>query len=317
MAERPRFGAWSLAALLAGLAGGETPEDYLRHRWVQVEIALFRQTPASDPGIAPRRLVATLRLPRLATPLLDAEPPRAGMLSIGARPPFDDALPVLISNLPPPVWYAGECAAATWTPTPEAPRDPCLPERHVDLEALFSDDPWAAAADLPPAPAEPPAREDPRLLARQALADAFAEYERELLDASHVWRAEAPTMAAALGRLRERHEVLIAGGWRQPLPARENAQPLLVQLGDPDEGRRYPLEGWWSVAAGRFLHLKAELLVRLGGEGDAVFRESRRMRRGELHYLDHPAIGMLAVVRSLAVPDALLRQLEAVEAADG
>ena len=56
-------------------------------------------------------------------------------------------MPLIISNLAPPIWYAGECAAEFWQPTGDDSGDPCLP-RVVDLEAHFSDDPFAGWADV-------------------------------------------------------------------------------------------------------------------------------------------------------------------------
>ncbi len=44
-----------------------------------------------------------------------------------------------------------------------------------------------------------------------------------------------------------------------------------------------------------------------------VMEESRRVRSGELHYLDHPKLGVLVRIEPVAVPDALVRAYLALE----
>lgn len=54
------------------------------------------------------------------------------------------------------------------------------------------------------------------------------------------------------------------------------------------------LEGLIRVGRGRFLHLDADLLLQPAGAAEpARIRLSRRMRSGELHYVDHPQVGIL------------------------
>ena len=54
------------------------------------------------------------------------------------------------------------------------------------------------------------------------------------------------------------------------------------------------LEGLVQVSRGRFLHLDVDLLLRPSdGSVPVRVRLNRRMRSGELHYLDHPRVGIL------------------------
>ena len=78
--------------------------------------------------------------------------------------------------------------------------------------------------------------------------------------------------------------------WRQP--AASEANTPLVQLGD-DPGD--DVFGTVKLTRSRFLHLTLDLRVR---EGDGVYRIStrRKMSANELHYIDHPLIGILARV---------------------
>ena len=293
-------------ALLSLAAGAQTAEDYLRHRWYRVEVVLFEQLDQHDGGAATASVVQALRYPRLAVPLAERAPPADATLPFGAPLAAYEDVPLVISNLAPPIWYAGECAAELWQPA--GGDDPCLPQR-VDLEAVFSDDPFAGWAE-PSEPAEEAPLEsvpDPREVAMEALEAAVEEHERQLMATSYVWRRQTSALAPALRGLRRRTDVIAAGSWHQALPPRDAPQPLVVQLGKVYADQRFPLEGWLSVTAGRYVHFKAHLAFQLPRGNVAVFNESRRMKSGEIHYLDHPALGILASVQPLEVPYELER----------
>jgi hypothetical protein len=98
--------------------------------------------------------------------------------------------------------------------------------------------------------------------------------------------------------------------WRQQVVDPEKAQSLYLYL-PPDAGEPSPmnppkLEGTIKIGVKRYLHLEADLLLRLPltpDDGDAYFmgpsvrsyrmQSTRRMRSGKLHYLDHPVLGVL------------------------
>jgi hypothetical protein len=66
-----------------------------------------------------------------------------------------------------------------------------------------------------------------------------------------------------------------------------------------DEGR---LSGLVRVQRGRFLHLETDLVLRDAVTGQPYHvRHKRRMRSGELHYVDHPKVGIL--IRASKVED--------------
>ena len=221
---------WACAVLLSMLASvtaAQTAEDYLQHRWYQLEVVLFEQVDENDTGAAPVKVIEALRYPRLAMPLAERPPPADASLPVGARLPVDDAVPLVISNLAPPIWYAGECAAASWRPTPDVPHDPCLARRDVDLEAMFPDDPFAHRVyEGPPDEEEEDEAPDPRQLALDALNAALEDYERTLTETSYVWRRRTPTLAPTLRRLRRGRTVIAAGGWHQALPPRDATATL-------------------------------------------------------------------------------------------
>lgn len=55
------------------------------------------------------------------------------------------------------------------------------------------------------------------------------------------------------------------------------------------------LGGLIRVTRGRYLHLESDLLLRDAADPQRVYRvtASRRMRSGELHYVDHPRLGIV------------------------
>ena len=341
--RRPTFLLLVAAATWGAELGAVEAEDLLRENWYRIELIIFEQSPDlaaregfSTDGIAARpHLLDTVRYPHRAFPL--AEPPGTANdgMPFGPPPPGDSGLPVLISNLVPPTWLTGPCGTESWKPLIQpwvhpfempltAPPDPCLPP-----------DPWRMELDgielgmhqsVPgPAPETPPDAEpvdledevqdaaDPRRQAMDALVLAFAEHEDQLLHTSYVWDRSTPGFALERSALARRYGIIAAGSWHQPLTARDEPQPLVVQIGTMDDRRRFPLEGLVDVTIGRFVHLHVLLEYRLADGGIALISEQRRMRSDEPHYLDHPAIGILARVDPVALPDDLVRLLDELE----
>ncbi|MDE0660749.1 MAG: CsiV family protein [Gammaproteobacteria bacterium] len=341
--NRPTFLLLVAVAIWGTRLGAVEAEVFLRENWYRIELIVFEQSPEvadregfSTDGIAARaRLLKTVRYPQHAFPLAEATGNADVEYPFGPPAPIDRDLPVVISNLPPPAWFTGPCGTESWNPMIQPwvhpfemplaePPDPCLPT-----------DPWRMELDgielgmyqsVPgPAPETPPDAQpidfengvqdvaDPRQEAMDTLALAFAEYEDQLLRGSYVWDRSTPGFAAERSALARRYDIIAAGNWHQPLPARERPQPLVVQIGAMDETRRYPLEGVASVTLGRFVHLRILFEYRLADAGIALVSEQRRMRSNEPHYLDHPAIGILARVDPLPLPDDLVLLLEELE----
>jgi len=91
--------------------------------------------------------------------------------------------------------------------------------------------------------------------------------------------------------------------WVQPATGRSAVDlDLLASLG---KGHATPgLTGTIHLAARRFLHLGVDLEWQSAGTLEARMRQQRRMRLNEEHYLDHPRIGVIAVVTPLAASGA-------------
>ena len=86
-------------------------------------------------------------------------------------------------------------------------------------------------------------------------------------------------------------------GWRQPIDGRSGERPLYLEW--PPARGDARVQGVIALRLSRYLHVDVDFL-RLGppeGGPPARFQDSRRMRSGELHYLDHPDMGMLIEVR--------------------
>lgn len=310
----------------APAAEPDAAQAHLRFDWFRVEVAVFQRRADAPLGQARPRLRDAFHLPRLAAPLLERAPPATG-LALGRRGPLATTTPALASNLPPPRWL-GPCTQARWRPAPGAPTpDPCLWRRPppVDLEAYFPDDalPGWRVPRLPPDELTRPAADDepaPGALRAQLLAQVqadFAAYEAGLLETSYEWRRETAALAPTLPVLRRRFDILAAGSWHQPVPPREQPFPLLVQLGDADAAGPLLVEGSFTVTKGRYLHFDAHLLLRLGAGEAALLAQKRRMRTDELHYLDHPAFGLLLHATPVDMPEDLRALAEDLDALDG
>lgn len=98
---------------------------------------------------------------------------------------------------------------------------------------------------------------------------------------------------------------LLHTAWLQPGLPREQSVGVLVESGAASEslGGAKPLSGVVKVGLSRYLHLDVNLLYRKS-TGNGAFdtfqlSESRRMRSKEIHYLDHPMMGVIALITPL------------------
>ena len=101
---------------------------------------------------------------------------------------------------------------------------------------------------------------------------------------------------------------VIHTAWRQPVYSRNSARSFYLKS-DREIRPGTPLvEGMVKVSVGRYLHVDLDILMRgtpagtvsLPGEFQTFrFDERRRMRSKELHYIDHPLMGMLVLITPL------------------
>lgn len=83
--------------------------------------------------------------------------------------------------------------------------------------------------------------------------------------------------------------------WRQAIGKRDNND--WYHIGAKD------LQGAMRLSLGRFLHADFELTLQRHDGPDVQARLHRRMRGGELHYLDHPLLGILIRAERLEVEE--------------
>ncbi|MDZ7669922.1 MAG: CsiV family protein [Gammaproteobacteria bacterium] len=307
--NRPNYHAaillWWLALLPAAPVANaaEALEDHFRQAWYYTEIIVF-QRPAVQDHLTDERLTG------LPTPL--------GRTLYAFR---SDA----------PLWSAYDLYPATRAYL-TFPHLELLPEAEAEDEVQAQPRPQGT-----PAPGiEPRLAADPLL---DFLAQ-VADFERALDRRSYQWLEPDPfTLTGPARRLANSRSqrVLLHGRWLQPVPERGAPQPLLIHAGRrlPDQHGAHELEGTMEVTLGRYLHFRTQLVYReplLGREpveaarspdtpapplGQTLSREalesagvmqileSRRLRSGELHYLDHPKLGVLVRIEPVTPPESL------------
>ncbi len=89
--------------------------------------------------------------------------------------------------------------------------------------------------------------------------------------------------------------------WRQTVTSASQAQPISLQALQPGIRSSTGLDGSIRISVSRYLHLNADLRFQApGSTTEFRLQESRRMRSGELHYLDHPRFGMLVLIKPVS-----------------
>lgn len=159
------------------------------------------------------------------------------------------------------------------------------------------------------------------------LLSAAAAAERTLRQSSYRWLgARALQLRTEARRVRRAPDMRVIwhGRWMQPAPSRDAGEPLLLQVG-PHSGGVHALEGALQITLGRYLHFQAELWRPARGSAQTpaasepsqrapfpyvALNQSRAMRSGELHYLDHPQIGVLVRIDPVPAPPELAAALE-------
>ena len=115
---------------------------------------------------------------------------------------------------------------------------------------------------------------------------------------------DAFTLRDAAERMRRsgRYDIVGHYVWEQPGLGEKAAQPVRIVGGKLAGQDVAQVEGAVTLILGRYLHIRSDLLLRmpaLTGEhhwNEVRVQERRRMRSRELHYLDHPLLGMLVQI---------------------
>ncbi len=224
-----------------------------------------------------------------------------------ARNPFPVGAAAGIEGVPPPDGARGSSSAPGVTA--ERAPVPCPPTSAASgMAPVALGPPPAIAPDLAPHPL----LNLLRAAARQQEALRGDGY-RWLPERTHALKAEARRIRNAPGL-----DIIWHGKWMQPVPGRSAGEPLMLTAQPtPSRGR---LSGTLQVTLGRFLHFNATLWLeerrddRDGAVSFMQLSEARTMRLEELHYLDHPRLGVLVRINRVPPAPALVRALRTWEA---
>ena len=312
--------AWA-AALLAAPSGWAAEEvaDHFVREWYVAEMIVFQRPEVMEFNTR-EHLLQTDPLPLPANMRTAFGEPDA----IGIDYPLDmltrEALELEFRTIERPATFIVE--------DPEAENVLTLP---------------APPPEPPPTPlGDPPPTIAPRLEPTPLMKflDAVAQLEQELEAQSYRWLAESEHVLQRTARIlsqRFNSEILFQGRWLQPVPQRGAPQPIYLQLGPQPDGN-YRLEGTVDLTIGRFLHFRAQLSLLDPGlapvwvpvslapasiqplpaptPGFMVLNESRRMRSEEVHYLDHPKLGVVVRVDPVPIPEDLQLAFETLQEFD-
>jgi len=123
--------------------------------------------------------------------------------------------------------------------------------------------------------------------------------------------------------------VLFHGGWMQPVTSKRFAKPVHIRAGQVLDNGQYELDGYITIDKGRYLHFRPNLFHsrQLSTQEQNILQsfeqqeetatsqetslipelelpdfltvqmdQGRRMRSKEVHYLDHPLMGILVLM---------------------
>ncbi|XOV81902.1 MAG: CsiV family protein [bacterium] len=322
----------ALTALLLCISNGAFAadlEDQLQARWFEIEMLVFERLDVLDVNTDEQlTLHRARRWPHNLMDMIDPSAPRASaaersLADLLAPGPYCLGYPQLREEDPPHPLLAknnsfGDVRNAVPAAAGEAPDELAANGR--------------TAQQNPTGQAELPVNE-PVLAptARSLVLADIAAYEATLFASSYTW---LPTTALnedvkSINRQRTLRP-LIHRRWRQPVPEREAPAPVYIELPldqrNPATATGYPrVEGFVDVTVSRYLHFAATLWYHADTLGAAPImmplrqayasprqsfpdepymqlKESRRLRSGELHYLDHPKFGVLVIIEPVAPP---------------
>ncbi len=100
-------------------------------------------------------------------------------------------------------------------------------------------------------------------------------------------------LSGIASRLRNKagYKTILHRAWRQNVISPKNAKPIRLHSDST------PLDGTIKVSVKRYLHADLDLLLK-NGNGYRL-QASRKMRSKEIHYIDHPKMGVLILITPL------------------
>ena len=333
--QRLRLSFWlflsccTLLPLAGHAAQADRIEDLLQARWFDIEIIIFERLDVLDVNTSEALTLTSGRTwPHNLLEFYDFEPSQ-NPLTLASPFCFGFIEPIAEDEL-----FSIE-------------QDPLASEENLEqLDAVELDDQTDVAQEEALdefLPQETP-QNAPKLSITpylKLLAD-IAEFERDLHASSFRWLPDL-TLVNQVKALNRQNNLrpLLHGRWRQPVPERDSPQPIYLSSGSdatsPLTQQGFAkLEGHVAVTVGRYLHFAPTLwyhadnlgfspialpvesheLVTSENQGYMQLQESRRLRSGDLHYLDHPKLGIIVRIDPIEIPQPLRdtwQSLDAVE----
>ena len=161
-----------------------------------------------------------------------------------------------------------------------------------------------------PAAARTVAEPDEETLARLNAREQAEKHYEALRDAGLLPWSALESLQRVRDTLATRVRVLGAGTWQQHTEPLRTATSMLVQLGPKRPDGRHEIEGTLRLTARPYPQLEVQLTRSLPSGGLALMQENRRLGESELHYLDHPAFGLLVQIDPIEEPSELAAALE-------
>ena len=329
-------------------ASAEEVADHLARRWFEIELILFERLPVLD-VLTNETLVARSSRSWPAD-LLALQPPlRVGQDNLQASATEYDIIdhgserclgyPLLPE--PDPINRSPHLAGP---PVPEPPLDQMGPPLPPPTEQPILPD------RLPPpllsAPLEQTVESGPTPY--DLVLEDIAAWEQTLLTRAYVLSGELTMVNEVKAINRQRHlRPLLHQRWLQPVPPRESPLPIMITTPTDETAPATvealaKVEGHIAITVGRYLHAAPTLWYHADNLGRAPItfpavqaeplpmntaalavhppymelQESRRMRSTELHYLDHPKIGLILRIDPVEPPQALTLELQAALSSD-
>ena len=302
------------AAEDAETAATEETEEVVSQDWYQVELLVFARTRYEADLIQEEPSFPAPAYPANLTALMPVNRTEYPPLLPGQLASLEEHDELLAGSLP-------------WGLHPDARLTPAAEQLEVPEEEGFEEE--DILLGLPLASGEPQDSAYPG-------ADQLAAAEDRLALAlgilrnpgeERAWRQRPEREQSLRGVARrinraEDLRVLIHRLWQQPVSGLGEGEAILVQAG-PEENEVQELDGYVTVERARFLHLHLNLWFssylphqlpepETAGFQQAAgrprtarqrqvrkryqFRQSRKLAEGELHYLDHPQLGVLVRV---------------------
>lgn len=92
-----------------------------------------------------------------------------------------------------------------------------------------------------------------------------------------------------------KQNILFTGQWQQPMYDERNALPIYLESNANTHGVP-SMRGLFTISIAKFLQSQFELNYLNANSGitePVLIKTTRRMRSGEIHYIDHPLVGIL------------------------